>query len=58
MIASENGHLDVVRALLNKGADVSTERDDGATALAIASQRGHADVVQVLRDNAAEVNIK
>jgi ankyrin repeat protein len=47
-MASQNGHIEVVRALLDKGADVSSERDDGATALAMASQSGHPDVVQVL----------
>jgi ankyrin repeat protein len=36
MIASQNGHLDVVQALLSKGADVNAKRNDGATPMTLA----------------------
>jgi len=35
-IASENGHRDVVQALLDKGTDVNAITADGATALMVA----------------------
>ena len=34
-----NGHLEVVQALLDKGADVNAKANNGATALMAASQR-------------------
>ena len=55
MTASQNGHLDVVRALIAKGADVNA-KNDGLTALLLASQAGHDDVVQALLDGGADVN--
>ena len=33
MVASDNGHLDVVQALLAKGAEVNARDNDGLTAL-------------------------
>ena len=38
MLASQNGHLDVVQALLAKGAEVNAKANDGATALMLASR--------------------
>ncbi|KAI2494862.1 hypothetical protein MHU86_19666 [Fragilaria crotonensis] len=41
-IASQNGHVEVIRALLeNESADVNLQMTDGATALFLASQNGH-----------------
>ena len=58
MMASQQGHLDVVQALLAKGADVNAKDNDGATALMLASQNGHLDVVQALLAKGADVNAK
>jgi ankyrin repeat protein len=42
MVASENGHLDLVQALLGHDADPNhAMKRDGSTALMIASQNGH-----------------
>ncbi len=43
-MASEQGHLDVVRALLAEGADVNAKN----AALLTASARGRLDIVQAL----------
>ncbi|MGA3070514.1 MAG: ankyrin repeat domain-containing protein [Terracidiphilus sp.] len=56
-VASYYGHLDVVQALLAKGADVNA-RSNGATALYIASQEGQLEVVQALLAKGADVTAK
>jgi uncharacterized protein len=54
--ASQNGHLEVVRALLAANADVNAKLADGFTALMIASEKGHLDVVRALLAANADVN--
>ena len=48
--------MDVVRALLEQGADIDKARNDGATPLYVASQKGHVDVVRVLLEQGADIN--
>jgi hypothetical protein len=55
-LASENGHVPVVQALLQAGADVNKAMDDGATPLSMASQNGHLPVVQALLQAGADVD--
>ena len=43
MMASQHGHLEVVRLLLESGADKDLANNDGRTARIIASQNGHHD---------------
>ena len=50
-------HVDVVRLLLAKGADINFA-DAGMTALMFASQEPDTDVVRVLLDNGADVDAK
>ena len=51
MVASQNGHVDVVRLLLAaEGIAVTQVDNDGFTALYIASQEGHVDVVRLFTD--------
>jgi hypothetical protein len=45
LLASENGHAEVVRLLLEHGADPTTEDN---WAIRIASENGHAEVVRLL----------
>mmetsp|Transcript_34986 Transcript_34986/g.77147 ORF Transcript_34986/g.77147 Transcript_34986/m.77147 type:complete len:107 (-) Transcript_34986:16-336(-) len=49
-MASYQGHLEVVRLLLEKGADTEAPGQDQATALHVASDQGHLEVVQLLLD--------
>jgi len=48
MMAAQNGHTVVVKALLTAKADVSASAY-GVTALALAEQHGHADIAQLLK---------
>jgi ankyrin repeat protein len=48
-IASQQGHVEVVRVLLDANAAVNQETtDNGVTPLHVASHRGHLDVMRVL----------
>ena len=50
MAASQNGHLEVVRELCERGANVNAARtDNGVTALMFASHYGYLGVVRELR---------
>ena len=48
--------MDVVRVLVEQGADIDKAKNDGATPLFIASQNGHVDVVRVLVEQGADIN--
>jgi ankyrin repeat protein len=48
IIASENGHKDIVFFLLKKGIDVNQQDKDLFSALMHASKRGHKEIVQML----------
>ncbi|MBA2655193.1 MAG: ankyrin repeat domain-containing protein [Gammaproteobacteria bacterium] len=47
-IAAQNGHIEVVAALINAGANKDQARNEGATPLFIAAQNGHIEVVAAL----------
>jgi ankyrin repeat protein len=56
-MASQQGHVDVVRVLVEHGADINKAANDGgATPLYIASYDGHVDVVRVLLEQGADIN--
>ena len=48
MLASSRGREDVVAMLLEAGADVNAQDDDGSTALMCAAEHGCIDVVKML----------
>lgn len=50
MIASEQGFIEVVNILLEKGADIHMKSEDGKTASEMAEEWGHIEVVEVIRD--------
>jgi ankyrin repeat protein len=58
-LAVEKGYADIVRVLLQYGADVNAiAEDDGYTALHLAVYYGHLEVVITLLQKGADINIK
>ena len=55
--SSLEGHAEVIRLLLEYGADVDSQDDQGRTSLLMACQQGKADCVNVLLDCGADVNL-
>jgi ankyrin repeat protein len=53
-VASYDGALEVVRLLLEYGADVEVKNNDGQTALQYAAERGHDEVLELLREHEAK----
>ena len=57
--ASEKGHIEIVRNLVRKGANVDCQHDDyGVTALMMAAREGMTSVVSELLENNANVELK
>ena len=53
--AAEKGHTGIVKALLDRGADVNAVINGVSTPLYVASQEGHADVVKLLIEYKADL---
>lgn len=53
--AAEQGHIDLVRFLLDRGADVEERSGEGETALMRAAWMGHGPVVRLLLERGADV---
>jgi ankyrin repeat protein len=53
MIAAVNGHVDIVKMLLEAGADPRKENKDGKRALELAEEAGQPGVVALLRETSA-----
>ncbi|MDR2548037.1 MAG: ankyrin repeat domain-containing protein [Rickettsiales bacterium] len=47
-MAAQNGHLEIVQALLEKEADVNIQTNNGYTALHIAAASGHTGILKSL----------
>ncbi len=56
--AAEDGRLDLVRNLLEAGANRNAKSDGDVTVLMWAAARGHAEVVKILLESGAEPNAK
>ncbi|XP_052075517.1 ankyrin-1-like [Mytilus californianus] len=54
--ASQKGHIDVVKELIQHSADVNKCNKNDASPLHIASQEGHVNVVKELLQHSADVN--
>jgi ankyrin repeat protein len=52
--ASNNGHIDTVKALLAKGAEVNAKDEYGETALACAKRCGHIEIAKLLEKAGAK----
>jgi hypothetical protein len=55
-IASENGHENVVRLLLERGARVNAKTKRGGAAIHEAAFEGHASVVRLLAESGADID--
>jgi ankyrin repeat protein len=55
-VASHRGHVDVIRLLLEHGADVNAKANYNRTSLHFASELGHIEVMQLLLEKGADVN--
>ena len=49
MRASSKGYANIVKVLVNAGADLNIKDNRGRTALTYANQRGHKSIVQILK---------
>ncbi|KAM9415828.1 uncharacterized protein ACWYII_024477 [Salvelinus alpinus] len=58
LLASERGHTEVVRILLQNHARVDVFDEDGKAALHLAAERGHEDIADILLSHKAFVNAK
>ena len=54
IMATVNGHIEIVRTLLDRGADVSVKDADGWTAVMFAQEYRHAEIEKLLREAGAE----
>ena len=57
MIASQNGHKEVVELLIEKGAAIDLATNDKRTPLYIASHKGHKEVVELLLSKGASIDL-
>eukprot|EP00040_Diaphanoeca_grandis_P020460 m.108833 g.108833 ORF g.108833 m.108833 type:complete len:485 (-) comp27908_c0_seq1:459-1913(-) len=55
-IAAQEGHCELVRLLIGRGADLDLSDEDGISPLYIASYQGHLEVVDILLDAGANPN--
>ena len=53
MTAASNGRTAIVKALIEKGANVNSRTRAGKTALSYATRRGHTAIVTLLRNAGA-----
>ena len=58
LLAAENGHGAIVRALLNAGADAKTADLSGTTALMLAAAAGDADAIRALLQHGAQLEAR
>ncbi len=64
MLASKNGHVDAVKLLLDRGAQINARNPEtpdskrGMTALMLAAQQGHDEVVRMLLEHGADATVK
>ena len=54
--AAQNGYLEIVKLLLDKGADPNAITKDNCTALQTAAERGYREIVELLLDKGANLD--
>jgi hypothetical protein len=58
MAAAQNGHFDICRLLIDKGAQVKAKFSNGYTPLHYAAHNGHIAIVRLLCDHGADVEAR
>jgi ankyrin repeat protein len=58
ILASQQGKLDVVEFLFDRGAKVDDVMTDGKTALLMACKNGHTEIVRILMKKGADQSLK
>jgi ankyrin repeat protein len=58
LLAADEGHINIVRLLVERRSKIDARDNDGKTALIVAAARGDADIVQCLLQHGADVNAK
>jgi ankyrin repeat protein len=58
MLASQNGHTDIVEKLILSGANVDSRNGFGSSALALAAERNRKESVELLIEHGANVNFR
>jgi hypothetical protein len=58
LVAARKSNVELVKALLAKGADVNVKSPYGATPLFFACDRGNAEIVKILLDAGADPNVQ
>ncbi|XP_051170986.1 uncharacterized protein LOC127287884 isoform X5 [Leptopilina boulardi] len=48
MLAVSHGRMDMIKLLIDAGAEINIQDDDGSTALMCAAEHGHIDIVRLL----------
>jgi ankyrin repeat protein len=56
--ASYNGYLDIVKLLIENGADINAKNEYDYNSLMLASKNGFIDVVSLLINNGADINVE
>jgi ankyrin repeat protein/predicted nucleotidyltransferase len=58
LVATYNGHKEIVELLLEKGADIEAKSNKGNTALLFAAFNGHKEIVELLLEKGADIEAK
>jgi len=59
MLASSNGHTEIVNFLLNTSANINAKCNYGNdTSLSLAARKGHVAIVKYLLENGADINFR